>query len=55
MEDKDTHSILIVAEGEKEIAKVSSEYEELDHVQKLKVLFTIKNWVTDEFDKIANK
>ena len=55
MEDNNKHSALIVVEDEKEIAKVNPEYEELDHVQKLKVLFTIKNWVTDEFDKIANK
>ena len=55
MKDNFKHDALIVIDGEKEIAKVSSNYEELDHTHKLSVLFTIKNWITDELDKTANK
>jgi len=29
-------------------------YESLSHIEKLELLLTIKNWVKDQFDKIAN-
>ena len=47
-------SLLFIEEDKKEIITIKSEYNKLSHIKKLEILLTIKNWVTDEFTRIAN-
>ena len=47
-------ALLFIEDEKKEIVTIKSEFNNLNHIKKLEILFTIKNWLTDEFNKIAN-
>lgn len=44
----------ITSEDGKEIVNIHEDYDKLDHLQKLKILLSVKNWIKDEYEKIAN-
>lgn len=46
--------VFFTREDKREVVIVKDEYNRLNHVQKLELLFTVKNWIADELDKIAN-
>ena len=53
--DSTNETIFVKREDKKEIIIIKDDYNKLNHIQKLELLFTLKNWVTDELNKIANE
>ena len=53
--DSTNETIFVTREDKKEIIIIKDDYNKLNHIQKLELLFTLKNWVTDELNKIANE
>jgi len=45
---------LTIHDDNKPIVTIEKEYFKLNHINKLEILLTVKNWVKDELDKIAN-
>lgn len=55
MEQENNNIIFEINNTEgKRLMIISNEYNDLDNIKRLEFLLTLKNWVRDEMDKIAN-